>query len=138
MVSFEANQYSVPEEYKGEWVKVYYCDHTLRILSNEGVILCKYTRCYGRNQKLYRVWNVLSKLQHKAAGFVQSREMRSMPRWLKRVFRASFLNAADEFIGFLALIKDYPKKTIKRMLRYHETFNIEMTLESVWTFLFCC
>jgi len=69
LISFEGNYYSAPEDYKGETITVRYTDRTVRLISKEGKVLTKYSRCYGKKQKKYRVWNILSKLQNKANGF---------------------------------------------------------------------
>ncbi|MBT2641745.1 Mu transposase C-terminal domain-containing protein [Bacillus sp. ISL-41] len=70
LVSFDGNFYSAPEEYKGEKVIVRYTDRIVRLVTlDDENVLAKYSRCYGKKQKKYRVWNILSKLQHKSDGF---------------------------------------------------------------------
>lgn len=73
LISFKGNYYSAPEEYKRETITVRYTDKTIRLLSKDGKVLAKYSHCYGKIQKKYRVWNILSKLQQKANGFDQSK-----------------------------------------------------------------
>jgi transposase len=139
LVLFDGNYYSAPEEYKGEKVIVRYTEHTVRLVTLDGKqVLAKYSRCYGKNQKKYRVWNILSKLQHKSNGFDQSREKQQMPKWLKLLYEKAFNNQADEFFSFLEIVQNLKKNTVKRMLRWHHTFKKTLTIDSALEFVSRC
>ncbi|MBT2641742.1 IS21 family transposase [Bacillus sp. ISL-41] len=136
LVAFDGNYYSAPEEYKGEKIIVRYTDRTIRLVTLDGnQVLAKYTRCYGKNQKKYRVWNILNKLQHKSDGFDQSREKRQLPKWLKHLYEKGFNNKVDEFFFFLELIQNLKKNTVKRMLNWHHAFKKTLTVDSALEFV---
>lgn len=139
LVCFDGNYYSAPEDYKGEKVIVRYSDRIVRLLTLDGKhVLAKYSRCYGRNQKKYRVWNTLSKLQHKSDGFDQSREKQQMPKWLKFLYEKTFENQAGEFFAFLELIQHLKKDTVKQMLKWHQAYAKKLTIDSALEFVTKC
>lgn len=88
--------------------------------------------------KKYRVWNMLSMLQRKSKGFDQSQQKRQMPRWLKKLYEQHFQNDAEEFFTFLELIKRIPKKTVKRLVRYHKAYDQKLTAYSAMKFISRC
>lgn len=135
LISFDGNYYSAPEEYKGETITVRYTDRTIRLLSKNGRVLAKYSRCYGKKQKKYRVWNILGKLQRKSNGFDQSKEKRQMPTWLKSLYEKVFQNQANDFLIFLEILQHMKKNVVKRMLKWHEAYHIQLTNESAFEFL---
>ncbi|MBT2641717.1 IS21 family transposase [Bacillus sp. ISL-41] len=139
LVAFDGNYYSAPEEYKSEKVIVRYTDRIVRLVTSDGKqVLAKYSRCYGKNHKKYRVWNILSKLQHKSDGFDQSREKRQMPKWLKVIYEKAFEKHADEFFVFIELIQNVKKNTVKRMLKWHHVFKKDLTIDSAIEFVSRC
>lgn len=139
LVAFDGNYYSAPEEYKGEKVMVRYTDRTVRLVSLDGKqVLAKYSRCYGKGHKKYRVWNILYKLQHKADGFEQSREKQQMPKWLKLLYEKVFQNKANDFFIFLELIQNLKKNTVKRMIKCHDAYNKTLTIDSALEFILRC
>jgi len=139
LISFDGNYYSAPEEYKGENIIVRYSERTIRLVTLDGKqVLAKYSRCYGKNQKKYRVWNILSKLQHKANGFDQSREKQQMPNWLKTLYEKTFSKKAEESFAFLELIQKTKKHVIKRMITWHEIYGETLTIDSALTFVTRC
>jgi len=138
LVSFEGNKYSAPEEYKGEKVTVQYNERTVRLVSKTGNVLAKYSRCYGKGYKKYRVWNMLSKLKRKSDGFDQSNEKRQMPKWLNQLYKNEFENEADEFFTFLELIQNVSKSKVKKMLQYHRAYEKKLTIYTAMDFISRC
>ena len=120
---------------KGEKVIVRYSDRTVRLVTLDGKqVLAKYSRYYGKNQKKYRVWNILGKLQHKSDGFDQSCEKRQMPKWLKVLYEKTFEKQANEFFAFLELIQGLKKD----MLKWHEAYEKRLTIDSALEFVTRC
>lgn len=138
LVSFEGNKYSAPEEYKGEKVIVQYNERTVRLVSKTGNVLAKYSRCYGKGYKKYRVWNMLSKLKRKSDGFDQSKERRQMPKWLNKLYKNEFENEADEFFTFLELIQNVSKSKVKKMLQFHRAYEKKLTIYTAMDFISRC
>lgn len=135
LVSFDGNKYSAPEDYKGEKIIVQYNDRTVRLVSKTGKVLAKYSRCYGKGYKKYRVWNMLTKLQLKSNGFDQSKEKRQMPRWLKELYHYDFEKFSNEFFAFLELIRNVSKDQVKRLINYHRSYGIKLSLDSAIDFI---
>lgn len=131
LITFKGNSYSVPEEFKGEKVLVRYNDKVLYILSKKEDILAKYKLCKNTKKKKYRVWHILYKLKIKSAGFDNSREKRSMPSWLQKLYEKTFNKHADDFISLLEIIKKYPKNIIKKVLRFHDNNYSDLTIQKI-------
>ena len=74
-------------------------------------------------------------LQQKAQGFNHSKQMESMPNWLKRIHKNHFENDAPDFLTFLELIKPLSKKEVKSLLDKQKAFGEKLTVESTIHFL---
>jgi transposase len=116
LVSFDGNHYSAPEEYKGERITVRYNEKTIKLVSNDGRILAKYKRCFGKGYKKYRVWNMIHSLQKKSEGFDQSNQKRQMPTWLKKLYEREFQKESKDFLVFIELIQNVSKKKLNKCL----------------------
>ncbi|WP_121616320.1 IS21 family transposase [Virgibacillus halodenitrificans] len=138
LVSFDGNHYSAPEEYKGDKIIVRYNDRTVKLVNNDGKVLAKYSRCYGKGYKKYRVWNMLNMHQRKSDGFDQSNQKRQLPRWMKKLYNDHFENNAAEYFIFLEIIKNVSRKTVKRMINYHGAYDEKLTVSSAIEFISRC
>ena len=101
----------------------------------KGTVLAKYNRCYSKNKKIYRVWNMLTKLKIKSKGFNSSNEKRSMPKILKLLHDNVFKNITDDFLAFLELATSFKNNIIKKMFSYHKKEKLFMTVDSCIDFL---
>lgn len=131
LISFKGNSYSVPEEFKGEKILVRYNDKVIYILSKKEDILDKYIICKNKKKKKYRIWNMLHKVKVKSAGFDNSREKRSMPSWLQKLYEKTFNKNTNDFIALLEIIKKYPKDTMKKVLRLNGNNYSNLTIEKI-------
>ncbi|UHA61426.1 IS21 family transposase [Metabacillus litoralis] len=138
LVSFDGNYYSAPEEYKGEKVTIRYNDRTVKIISSEGKTLAKYSRCYGKGYKKYRVWNMICLHQQKSDGFEQSNQKRQLPRWLRKLYDQQFNQNAEDYFIFLELIKNVSRNNVKRLLNYHRAYDKQLTPISALDFISRC
>ena len=131
LISFKGNSYSVPEEFKGEKILVRYNDKVIYILSKKEDILDKYIICKNKKKKKYRRWNMPHKVKVKSAGFDNSREKRSMPSWLQKLYEKTFNKNTNDFIALLEIIKKYPKDTMKKVLRLNGNNYSNLTIEKI-------
>lgn len=64
-------------------------------------------------------------------GFDNSREKRSMPSWLQKLYEKTFNKNTNDFIALLEIIKKYPKDTMKKVLRLNGNNYSNLTIEKI-------
>jgi transposase len=117
MISFESNSYSVPEEYINQTVQLKVSKYHIYILGIANQIICKYTRCYGKNRRFYRVWHMKQLISKRPYGFETSHMYRQLPGYLKAFYLLQCKRDNQRFATFLHACQRLSKKKIKHVMK---------------------
>jgi hypothetical protein len=121
----------VPEGHQGEKVVVRYNDEKIYIISEFGNIIAKYNNSHKRNKKYHRIWYIPNRIKTKHKGFEYTKEFRTMPKWLKKIYIYIYDRNPVEFAALIEKAKNKPKDFLKKALRRNNTNINNLTKEQL-------
>ena len=127
MISLHATLYEIPEQYRGETVTIRHNSQHLYILDPHKKVIAKYHYSSKKNNTRRRIWYAINKLHTKHNGFEYSFEYRSMPNYLKNIYRYVYEQNPIRFAIFLKLAKNRPKDFLKKALTRNKVTIYELT-----------
>jgi len=130
-VQFNTSKYLVPEGYQGNKVIVRYNDEKIYIISKFKNIIAKYNNSHKKNKKIHRIWYIPNRVKTKHKGFDHTKEFRSMPNWLKKIYIHVYDKNPVEFATFIEKAINKPKDFLKKALRRNKTTIYDLTKEQL-------
>jgi hypothetical protein len=130
-VQLNTSKYLVPEGHQGEKVVVRYNDEKIYIISEFGNIIAKYNNSHKRNKKYHRIWYIPNRIKTKHKGFEYTKEFRTMPKWLKKIYIYIYDRNPVEFAALIEKAKNKPKDFLKKALRRNNTNINNLTKEQL-------
>jgi len=133
LVSFESNYYSVPDEFRGEYLTLkIYPDH-LEML-NEDKVVASHLRYFVKGEYFFDISHYLKTFRRKPGALPQAKAFHQLHKDIQRIYQQYYLNKPKEFLPILNLIRESSMDGLIyaiQMLEEHQMVPTYETLKCV-------